>query len=387
MTSKDGSNGLKNGFCWSDGLWKVRKNFLTHHKILSVVVLQSHYDYLGGVCLQIEVFKIFRIRTFNFSYRFLEGMNGAIFQIWSWRLFDRLGHVHAFVFFPTYWDSFVAEGKPLWRHRWRHASDNRVLITARSPIYFISSAFSFDCARASWQPQRTCTDSRRRRGGRRRVWPSLLFAPGSAGLRSWWLLGRTAQARSSPVCACTWKQWIKKCGEYEFIHRHPVTSTPARWHQTIGGMCGPKFESFFTCGCGRRWEACSVATSPIETRRGRGCWRTNGECTPVTPAGKETLCHHSHSYRLSCDNIFSGKNIGFIVFACCQKKCRQRLTHRIQAVALVNWIFVVRLQLIESDDLQKTRFLLNRLDETVTWSRPLQILELENNTFWNKKVR
>ena len=62
---------------------KSWKFFSTDHKFLFMVVWQSIYDFFGSICLQIEVFKIFRIRTFNFGYRFLEGMNGAIFQMWS----------------------------------------------------------------------------------------------------------------------------------------------------------------------------------------------------------------------------------------------------------------------------------------------------------------
>ena len=42
----------ENGFCWSDGVKKVKH--LMQSEILSVIERQSHYDYLGGVCLKIN---------------------------------------------------------------------------------------------------------------------------------------------------------------------------------------------------------------------------------------------------------------------------------------------------------------------------------------------
>ncbi len=56
MASEDGSNGLQNGFCWTDEVAKSRKseNFvLIQSQILSVVVRPSHYNYLGGAHFQV----------------------------------------------------------------------------------------------------------------------------------------------------------------------------------------------------------------------------------------------------------------------------------------------------------------------------------------------
>ncbi len=41
------------------------------------------------VCCQLFCFST----NFNFDYRFLEGMTGAIFEMWSWRVFETFFHV------------------------------------------------------------------------------------------------------------------------------------------------------------------------------------------------------------------------------------------------------------------------------------------------------
>ncbi len=54
MTSEDGSNSVKNGFCWIDGGEKSENFVLMQSEILLVAVWQSHYNYLGGINLWIN---------------------------------------------------------------------------------------------------------------------------------------------------------------------------------------------------------------------------------------------------------------------------------------------------------------------------------------------
>ena len=96
MTSKDGSNGLKNGFCWTDGLWKVRNFFdgsliRFYGSLAKYLWLLWWCSFVDRLCLKIfEIQKVcFQLFCFstdlNFDHRFLEGMTGAFFVIWFWR--------------------------------------------------------------------------------------------------------------------------------------------------------------------------------------------------------------------------------------------------------------------------------------------------------------
>ncbi len=53
MTSEDGSNGLEIDFNGLMGCEKLKKK-LMDHEFLLMVVRQTHYNCLGGVCLQIN---------------------------------------------------------------------------------------------------------------------------------------------------------------------------------------------------------------------------------------------------------------------------------------------------------------------------------------------
>ncbi len=51
MTSEDGSNSVKNGFCWIDGGEKSEKFVSMQSEILLVAVWQSHHNDIGGINL------------------------------------------------------------------------------------------------------------------------------------------------------------------------------------------------------------------------------------------------------------------------------------------------------------------------------------------------
>ncbi len=92
MTSEDGSNGLRNGFCWTDGLWKVgiffnRSWIPCNGSLAKYVQLLWYCLFVDQSCLKIFImqkvhFQLFCFSTdFNFDYRFLEGMTGGIFEM------------------------------------------------------------------------------------------------------------------------------------------------------------------------------------------------------------------------------------------------------------------------------------------------------------------